>query len=59
MLTPGRYVGVADVADDGEPIADKIVQLEKELLAEFDESRRLEEVIRTYLSNFPVPPSWK
>jgi type I restriction enzyme M protein len=42
VLTPGRYVGAADVEDDGEPIVDKIARLQKELLAEFDEGRRLE-----------------
>ncbi len=46
VLTPGRYVGAADVADEGEPIVDKIARLQKQLLAEFDEGRRLEEVLR-------------
>lgn len=50
VLTPGRYVGAADVEDDGEPIADKIARLQKELLAEFDEGRRLEAVIRERIS---------
>jgi len=51
VLTPGRYVGAADVADDGEPIADKIARLQAELLAEFDEGRRLEQVIRAHLAD--------
>nr|MBA3311090.1 N-6 DNA methylase [Nocardioidaceae bacterium] len=50
VLTPGRYVGAADVADDGEPIADKIARLQAELLAEFDEGRRLEQVISSRLA---------
>ena len=50
VLTPGRYVGAADVEDDGEPVADKIARLQKELLIEFDEGRRLEAVIRERLS---------
>jgi type I restriction enzyme M protein len=49
VLTPGRYVGAAEVADDGEPIADKIARLQAELLAEFDEARLLEQVIRERL----------
>ena len=48
-LTPGRYVGAAEVADDGEPIAEKVERLRGELLATFDESARLEAVVRTQL----------
>ncbi len=50
VLTPGRYVGAADVADDGDPIADKIARLQAELLAEFDEGQRLEQDIRSRLA---------
>jgi type I restriction enzyme M protein len=48
-LTPGRYVGVTaadDRLDDGEPVAEKIARLKKELLAALDESARLDEVVR-------------
>jgi len=48
-LTPGRYVGAADVEDDGEPIGDKIERLSKELFEQFDESARLEKVVREQL----------
>ena len=48
-LTPGRYVGAADVAGDGEPIEQKIERLTKELFAQFDESARLEKAVRTQL----------
>lgn len=48
-LTPGRYVGAAEVADDGEPIDAKIERLTKELLAQFDESERLERLVREQL----------
>ena len=48
-LTPGRYVGAAEVADDGEPIEEKIERLTKELYAAFDESARLEAEVRTQL----------
>lgn len=48
-LTPGRYVGAADVEDDGEPIDTKIERLTKELLLVLDESARLEKVVRNQL----------
>ncbi|MCX6499362.1 MAG: class I SAM-dependent DNA methyltransferase [Arthrobacter sp.] len=48
-LTPGRYVGAADVEDDGEPIAEKIARLSKELFAQFEESERLAQVVREQL----------
>ncbi len=48
-LTPGRYVGAAKVEDDGEPIDEKIARLKKELLEAFDESARLEKVVREEL----------
>jgi type I restriction enzyme M protein len=49
VLTPGRYVGAADVEADGEPIEEKLARLRTQLLAEFDESDRLEKVIRARL----------
>ncbi|MFP5070165.1 type I restriction-modification system subunit M [Pseudonocardia nantongensis] len=45
-LTPGRYVGAAEVADDGEPIDAKIERLKKELFEALDESARLDTVVR-------------
>ena len=48
-LTPGRYVGAAAVADDGEAVDAKIERLTKELLAAFDESARLDKVVRKQL----------
>ena len=49
VLTPGRYVGAAEVEDDGEPIEEKIARVKAELFAEFDDGRRLEELIRAKL----------
>ena len=50
VLTPGRYVGAAETDDtDGEPVAEKIDRLKKELFAHFDESARLEQVVRAQL----------
>ncbi len=46
VLTPGRYVGAAEIEGDGEPIEEKLVRLRTQLLAEFDESDRLQTVIR-------------
>ncbi len=48
-LTPGRYVGATDVEDDGEPLDAKIERLTGELLAQFDESARLENIVREQL----------
>ncbi|MHA6668214.1 class I SAM-dependent DNA methyltransferase [Homoserinimonas sp. A447] len=48
-LTPGRYVGAAEVEDDGEPIEQKLERLTTELYAQFDESERLAQVVREQL----------
>jgi type I restriction enzyme M protein len=45
-LTPGRYVDAPAAEDDGEPIADKVQRLTKELLGALDESARLDGVVR-------------
>jgi type I restriction enzyme M protein len=49
VLTPGRYVGAADVEDDGEPFAGKIARLTAQLESQFAESARLEQTIRERL----------
>ncbi|MEV0945336.1 class I SAM-dependent DNA methyltransferase [Rhodococcus sp. NPDC049939] len=48
-LTPGRYVGAAPIEDDGEPIAEKLERLTEELFEQFDESARLQAVVREQL----------
>lgn len=48
-LTPGRYVGAAAAADDGEPIEEKIQRLTTELMAAFDESDRLQTEVKHQL----------
>lgn len=48
-LTPGRYVGAAPLEDDGEPIAEKLERLTKELFEQFDEAARLQAVVREQL----------
>lgn len=49
VLTPGRYVGTEEAEEDDEPIGDKIERLTKELFAEFDRGRELEEETRVRL----------
>lgn len=45
VLTPGRYVGAADVEDDSEPFTEKMERLVGTLRQQFAESARLEQVI--------------
>jgi type I restriction enzyme M protein len=49
VLTPGRYVGAADVQDDGEPIEAKLSRFRALLLEEFEKSDELEKVVRLRL----------
>jgi type I restriction enzyme M protein len=49
VLTPGRYVGSEEAEDDGEPIAEKIARLTRELYEAFEESDRLQARVRAVL----------
>ena len=49
ILTPGRYVGAAEIEDDGEPFEEKIGRLMAQLEAQFAESAKLEAQIRENL----------
>jgi len=49
VLTPGRYVGAAEIEDDSIPFEEKVPALIAELEAQFLESARLEKVIRKNL----------
>lgn len=49
ILTPGRYVGIEDVEDDGEPFEEKMERLTGELAELFAKSRHLEDEIRKNL----------
>lgn len=51
VLTPGRYVRAAEVEDDGEPFEEKMRRLTGQLNQQFAESVKLEQAIRTNLSN--------
>lgn len=50
ILTPGRYVGIEEQEDDGEPFDDKMKRLTSELSDMFKKSRELEDEIRKKLS---------
>ena len=49
ILTPGRYVGIEEVEDDGEPFEDKMKRLTSELSDMFAKSHELEDEIRNKL----------
>ena len=51
ILTPGRYVGIAEQEDDGEPFAEKMSRLTSELSGLFAESHRLEDEIKKQLGS--------
>ena len=50
VLTPGRYVGVEEVEDDGIPFEEKMKKITSELLKQFEESHKLEEEIKKNLN---------
>lgn len=49
ILTPGRYVGVEEQQDDGEPFEEKMTRLTSELSQMFEQSHKLEDEIRRKL----------
>lgn len=49
VLTPGRYVGAAEVEDDGEAFADKMARLTIQLKGQFEQSDKLEQQIKDNL----------
>lgn len=49
ILTPGRYVGIEEAEDDGEPFEEKMARLTGELAEMFARSHHLEEEIRRRL----------
>ena len=50
VLTPGRYVGVEAVEDDGEPFGDKMARLTSQWREQSAEARRLDEEIEKNLA---------
>ena len=49
VLTPGRYVGLAEKEDDGEPYEVKMERLTSELKEQFEESNKLQVEIKEVL----------
>ena len=49
ILTPGRYVGIEEQEEDGEPFQEKMERLTKELSQLFEQSHQLEQEIREKL----------
>lgn len=49
ILTPGRYVGIEEEEEDGEPFEEKMERLTTTLAKQFKKSRELEEEIRKQL----------
>ncbi len=49
ILTPGRYVGIEEIDDDGEPFDDKMKRLTSELSEMFAKSHELEDEIKKNL----------
>ena len=50
VLTPGRYVGAEDIEDDDEPFEEKMIRLTEKLDEQFQESAKLEDMIRHNLA---------
>lgn len=48
-MTPGRYVGIEEQEDDGEPFEEKMTRLTSELSDMFKRSNELEDEIRKKL----------
>ena len=51
VLTPGRYVGIEEVEDDGISFEEKMTELTKTLSGQFKKSRELEEEIKKQLES--------
>ncbi|MCX6975876.1 MAG: N-6 DNA methylase, partial [Verrucomicrobia bacterium] len=49
VLTPGRFVGAEEIADDGDPFEEKMPRLVAELHSQFAESAKLEHAIKANL----------
>lgn len=49
ILTPGRYVGIEEQEDDGEPFEERMIRLTSELAEMFEKRKELEQEIRERL----------
>ncbi len=52
VLTPGRFVGAAEIEEDDEPFEEKMYRLMKELEKQFEASNSLERQIKNNLYSF-------
>ena len=59
ILTPGRYVGIEEQEDDGEPFEEKMGRLTSELSELFRQSHELEAQIRERLGGLGMKCEWK
>lgn len=51
VLTPGRYVGAADLEDDGVPFEERFTALKAKLEEQFIEGQRLQGTIAANLTS--------
>ena len=51
ILTPGRYVGAAEVEDDGEPFEEKMARLTAEISEQTAQAAKLDDLIRANLED--------
>ena len=51
VLTPGRYVGAAEIKDDGEPFVEKMTRLTATLYRQQTEGRKLDAAIKKNLAS--------
>ena len=49
VLTPGRYVGAAEIADDGIPFETKMSELSQTLYSQMNQTEELDKAIRINL----------
>ncbi|MBL3527523.1 MAG: SAM-dependent DNA methyltransferase [gamma proteobacterium endosymbiont of Lamellibrachia anaximandri] len=59
VLTPGRYVGAAEIEDDGVPFEEKMVRLTSTLYEQMKISKKLDTVIRKNLEHLGYPENDK
>jgi type I restriction enzyme M protein len=55
VLTPGRYVGAAELEEDDEPFEEKMRRLTQELEGQFEESDKLGKTILKNVKNLSFP----
>jgi type I restriction enzyme M protein len=54
VLTPGRYVGAAEIEEDGEPFEEKLARLTKTLEEQVAEGTKIDQLIRSALSSLRI-----